>query len=197
MKSTRSARGPRSVWGRVAGYGAALLLVGAAIVVLLVPMLEKGRGGGAGATGAAATPEGGAAPAAGVPGATGPSNPAPQQNRTGQPYPGGGQQPGGGPAMPGQGGSGAGLSSCPSGTALYRQAIGGTEVVVRVSGSGAVRAEITASGHSAAPQQATVRDGKPHVFRFKGVPAQQVQRVKVTTVSVGAAMQSCYARPGA
>src|SRR5690242_1468816 len=97
MKSTRPRRpGPRrarSVWGRIAGYGGAALLVAAAIVVLLVPLLDKDKDG----TGAAGTTSPGASPTAGlggVPGASGgpvnPTNPVPQ-NTGGSPYTGGGQ----------------------------------------------------------------------------------------------------------
>lgn len=206
MKSTRPRRpGPRrarSVWGRIAGYGGAALLVAAAIVVLLVPLLDKDKDG----TGAAGTTSPGASPTAGlggVPGASGgpvnPTNPVPQ-NTGGSPYTGGGQGggqsggQGGGMQIPDQNGAG-GTGWCPQGTAFYRAAKGGVDVTITVSSSGAIRAELSIKGHAPQAQQTTVSGGRPHTFRFKGVAAQLVRRVKVTTVSVGVAMQTCYARP--
>ncbi|MFC6883120.1 MULTISPECIES: hypothetical protein [Actinomadura] len=205
MKSTRAARrARRSFWARIAGYGGALLLAAAAVVVLIRPAVNKDAGSeSAGAeTSTAPSATAGAGPGgAGVPGYPGPSaaasNPATQQTRGGSPYPGGQGGGGGGPAMPGQNGSGAGISWCPAGTASYRAATGGLEVSISVSGSGAVRAEVTARGRSPEPQQATVRGGKPHKFLFRGVAPQSVERVRVTTVSVGVSMQTCYARPSA
>ncbi|MEU9019619.1 hypothetical protein [Actinomadura sp. NPDC048394] len=202
MKSTRPRRrGPRrarSVWGRVAGYGGAALLVAAAIVVLLVPLLDKHKDG----AGAAGTTSPGASPTAGqgvVPGGSGqpvtPTNPVPQ-NSGGSPYTGGGQGggQGGGMQIPDQNGA-AGTDWCPQGTAFYRAAGGNIDVTITVSSSGAIRAELSIKGHAPQAQQTTVSGGKPHTFRFKNVPAQLVRRVKVTTVSVGVAMQNCYARP--
>jgi hypothetical protein len=204
MKSTRPRRrGPRRarpVWGRIAGYGGAALLVAAAIVVLLVPLLDKHKDG----TGAAGTTNPGASPTAGlgtVPGASGrpvdPTNPVPQ-NSGGSPYTGGGGQgsgQGGGMQIPDQNGAG-GIDWCPQGTAFYRAtAGGGVDVTITVSASGLVRVEISVKGHAMQTRQSSVAGGKPHTFRFKGVPAQLVRRVKVTTVSVGVAMQNCYARP--
>ncbi|MEU6751487.1 hypothetical protein ABZ914_35175 [Spirillospora sp. NPDC046719] len=202
MKSTRPRRpGPRrarSVWGRIAGYGGAALLVAAAIVVLLVPLLDKDKDG----TGAAGTTSPGTSPSAGlggVPGASGgpvnPTNPVPQ-NTGGSPYTGGGQGggQGGGMQIPDQNGTG-GTGWCPQGTAFYRAAKGGVDVTITVSSSGAIRAELSIKGHAPQAQQTTVSGGRPHTFRFKGVAAQLVRRVKVTTVSVGVAMQNCYARP--
>lgn len=202
MKSTRPPRrGPRrarSVWGRIAGYGGAALLVAAAVVVLLVPLLDKHEDG----TGAAGTTSPGASPTAGLgvaPGASGgpvnPTNPVPQ-NSGGSPYTGGGQGSGqgGGMQIPDQNGAG-GTGWCPQGTAFYRAASGGVDVTITVSSSGAIRAELSIKGHAPQAQQTTVSGGRPHTFRFKGVPAQLVRRVKVTTVSVGVAMQNCYARP--
>lgn len=202
MKSTRPRRpGPRrarSVWGRIAGYGGAALLVAAAIVVLLVPLLDKDKDG----TGAAGTTSPGASPTAGlggVPGASGgpvnPTNPVPQ-NSGGSPYTGGGQGggQGGGMQIPDQNGAG-GIGWCPQGTAFYRAAGGGVDVTITVSASGLVRVEMSVKGHATQTRQGSVSGGSPHTFRFKGVPAQLVRRVKVTTVSVGVAMQNCYARP--
>ncbi|QKG27553.1 hypothetical protein [Actinomadura verrucosospora] len=199
MKPTRPRRrGPRrtrSVWGRIAGYGGAALLVAAAVVVLLVPLLDKHEGG-SGAVGAESP---GASPTAGqgtVPGASGqpvtPSNPVPQTGGA-TPYPGGGEG-GGGMQIPSQNGAG-GTGWCPQGTAFYRAAAGSVDVTITVSSSGAIRAELSIKGHAPQAQQTTVSGGRPHTFRFKRVPAQLVQRVKVTTVSVGVAMQNCYARP--
>ncbi|MEU8801735.1 hypothetical protein [Spirillospora sp. NPDC048819] len=197
MKSRRPARRSRSVLARVAGYAGTTLLVAAAIVVLLVPLLDDGKSGGtAGAQGSASpsptSPGGPAGPGPGLPVA--PTGPAPQQNGTGRPDPAGGG--GGGPQIPGQGGDG-GLTWCPEGTAHYRAAATGVDVVITVASSGAIRAELSLRGRSPESQQTTVTGGRPHTFRFKGVSPQLVERVKVTTVSVGVSMQTCYARAAA
>ncbi|MFD0686352.1 hypothetical protein [Actinomadura fibrosa] len=197
MKSRRPARGAKPVLARVAGYGGAVLLVVAAVVVLLMPLIGKdGKGTAAGARGTASA---GATPATGqtlLPGGSVPSatttNPAPQQNRSGQPYPSGGAT-GGGPQIPSQNGS-ATITWCPQGTAYYRAAATTVEVVITVASSGAIRAELTLEGRAPQSKQTTVRGGAPHTFTFTGVPAHLVQRVKVTTVSVGVSMQTCYAR---
>jgi hypothetical protein len=161
-----------------------------------VPLLDDGDKGAAGAQGTPGpSPSGGQI---GAPGGSGdpatPTNPVPQQNG-GSPYPsgpGGGQ--GGGPPMPTSGGS-AGIAKCPKGTAYYKATTTGVDVAIVVSSGGAIRAELSLSGQAPRSQQTTVRTGGPHTFHFKGVAPQLVQRVKVTTVSVGVAMQTCYARP--
>ena len=63
--------------------------------------------------------------------------------------------------------------------------------------SGLVRAEVALRGRSPRSQQDTVRHPGPYTFRFRAVSAALVKRVKVTTVSVGVAVQTCYARPSA
>ncbi|WP_067468760.1 hypothetical protein [Actinomadura macra] len=196
MKSARRGRGAPPVLVRVAGYGAALLLVAAAVVVLLLPLIRAGGDGAdatgvQGASGSGATSATGRAVAPGVPsGASDPVAPTTSVPRQS------GAPPGtdGGPRLPGQNGSGTGLTWCPQGTAFYREAAGAVDVVITVSASGAVRAELTLRGYAPQSQQAAVRGGAPHTFHFGGVPARLVQRVKVTTVSVGVAMQTCYAR---
>ncbi|MFB4302692.1 hypothetical protein [Actinomadura sp. NTSP31] len=201
MKSTRPRRrGPRParpIWGRVAGYGGAALLVAAALVVLLVPLLD-GHGGGTGAAGATGTAGAGTSPTVGqgvVPGPSGqpvtPTNPVPQGSG-GSPYTGGGQ--GGGMQIPDQNGT-SGTDWCPQGTAFYRASGGNVDVTITVSASGLVRVEMSVKGHAMQTRQSSVSGGKPHTFRFKNVSAGLVQKVKVTTVSVGVAMQNCYARP--
>ncbi|GAA2444908.1 hypothetical protein GCM10010191_71990 [Actinomadura vinacea] len=189
----RAARGP-SPWSRVAGYGGALALVAAAVAVLLMPLLGGDRdepsGGGPAAAGTPGPPAA-TRPVPPLPGGTGAVDPEPRQGRGNTPGRGGGQ---GGPPMPGQGGGG--LTWCPSGSAFYRAAAGGLEVTVNVAASGLVRAEVSLRGRAPASKQGTATGGRPHSFRFAGVPAAMVERVKVTTVSVGVAMQTCYARPG-
>ncbi|NDU72682.1 hypothetical protein GWI34_08580 [Actinomadura sp. DSM 109109] len=199
MKSRRPGRRGRSLWLRIAGYTGTLALVAAAVVVLLVPLMDDGPKGAAGAEGTAgpAAPDG----STGLPGGAGvpvtPTNPAPQQNGSGQPYPGGGGggagAPGGGPQIPAQNGSG-GVGACPKGTAYYRATPTGVDVVIAVSASGAIRAELSLRGQEPKAQQTTVRRGGPQTFHFTGVATQLVERVKVTTISVGGGMQNCYAR---
>ncbi|WP_165966476.1 hypothetical protein, partial [Actinomadura sp. 7K507] len=104
---------------------------------------------------------------------------------------------GGGPQIPDQGGS-DGITWCPGGTASYRSTRTGVDVVVTVSSSGAIRAELVLRGRAPESQQTTVSGGgRPHTFHFRGVAPRLVERVKVTTVSVGVSMQTCYARVGA
>ncbi|GAA4241250.1 hypothetical protein GCM10022254_69320 [Actinomadura meridiana] len=178
------------MWVRIAGYGGSALLAAAAVAVLLMPLLDDGKRG-AGTAGAQAS----AAPSAARPPSGQPASPAaPTPGRDGgSTYPG--EQGDGGPPIPEQGGSG-GVSLCPRGAASYRAARDGVDVVVRVSASGAVRAELTLGGGEAPEsRQTTVRGGGQHTFHFTGVAPGLVQRVKVTTISVGITMQTCYARP--
>lgn len=202
MKSRRPARRGRRarLWGRIAGYGCTLLLVAAAVIVLLMPLMDDGKKGTAGAQGQASPS---ATPLPGRPGAPGgspptPTNPVPQQNGGGSPYPGGqnggsgGQN--GGPQIPEQNSGGGSVSQCPNGTALYRATATGVDVLVTVSASGLIRAELVLQGASPKSQQASASAGRPHTFHFTGVSPRTVERVKVTTVSVGGGMQSCYAR---
>ncbi|MGP4028995.1 hypothetical protein [Actinomadura sp. 3N407] len=199
MKSRRPSRRTRSTLARAAGYAGTTLLVAAAIVVLLVPLLDDGTSGGtAGAQGSASPSPTSPGGQAGVPGGPGlpsaPTGPAPQQTGSGRPDPAGGGA--GGPQIPRQGGDG-GLTWCPEGTAYYRATRTGVDVVITVASSGAIRAELSLRGRSPESQQTTVTGGRPHTFRFKGVSPQLVERVKVTTVSVGVSMQTCYARAAA
>ncbi|WP_433232003.1 hypothetical protein [Actinomadura formosensis] len=196
MKSRRPARRTRraGLWGRIAGYGGTLLLVTAAVIVLLMPLMDDGKDGAAGS----ADP---AAPSPGREGAGPPAtstNPVPRQNESGRPYPGGqdgggsGGQ-GGGPDIPQQNGGGS-LGRCPDGSALYRATATGVDVLVTVSGSGLIRAELVLQARAPRSQQASAKAGRPHTFHFTGIAPNLVERVKVTTVSVGGGMQSCYAR---
>ena len=207
MKSRRPARRGRRarLWGRIAGYGCTLLLVAAAVVVLIVPLMDDGKKGAAGAEGRP-SPAASAPGRAGVPGGPGlpatPTNPVPQQNGGGSPYPGGqnggsgGQNggQGGGPRIPEQNSGGGSVAQCPDGTAFYRATATGVDVLVTVSASGLIRAELVLQGASPESQQASTNAGRPHTFHFTGVAPRQVERVKVTTVSVGGGMQTCYAR---
>ncbi|RFS81124.1 hypothetical protein D0T12_33750 [Actinomadura spongiicola] len=181
----------RSGWFRVAGYGGAALLAVAALVVLLMPLMDDGTSGTTTGTVRSAGPSGdrAAVPGSAVP--VPPTVPAPRRDRGGEPYPGG---RGGGPPIPEQGRSAA-LAPCPRGTAYYRAAPGGVDVVVSVSAGGAIRAELSLrGGGTPESRQATVRGRGPHTFRFRGVAPRLVQRVKVTAISIGVAMQTCYAR---
>ncbi|MEW2355607.1 hypothetical protein [Spirillospora sp. NPDC029432] len=191
-------KGP--AWLRGAGYGGAMLLVAAAVAVLLYPLMGQDRKGGTAAgdqaaagtaTTAPGVPGGGATGVPGVPGATEPQTRPEQGGGTGRDQ--GGNQ-GGGPTLPGQGGGTT--TWCPAGTAVYRPAATGDalEVAVRASASGLVRAEVSMTGRSPVSQQDTAKAGRTHTFRFAGVRAETVERVKVTTVSVGVSMQTCYAR---
>ncbi|QKW35838.1 hypothetical protein HUT06_18835 [Actinomadura sp. NAK00032] len=200
MKSRRPARRGRRnrLWGRIAGYGGTLALVAAAVVVLLQPLMDDGEQGTAGAQGPASPSASPVPGQAGVPGAPGtsamPTNPVPQQNGSGRPYPsaGAGGQ-GGGPTIPEQN-TGDSLDWCPDGTGLYRVTSAGVNVLVTVSASGLIRAEVVLKGRAPKSQQATASAGRPHTFYFAGVSGRLIERVKVTTVSVGGGMQSCYAR---
>ncbi|TDD86335.1 hypothetical protein E1293_09660 [Actinomadura darangshiensis] len=203
MRSRRPARRARSLWARIAGYTGTLLLVAAAAAVLLMPLMDDGDKTAAGAQGTV-SPSAQAGGQTGAPGGSGlpatPTNPVPQQNGSGRPYPGGqnggsGGQ-GGGPEFPAQNGAGE-VGWCPKGTAFYKAAQKGVDVVVTVASSGAIRAEMSLRGRSPESQQTTVRSGGPHAFHFTRVQPQLVERVKVTTVSVGVSMQTCYARAGA
>ncbi|NKZ04169.1 hypothetical protein [Actinomadura latina] len=197
MKTRRPARRGRRarLWGRIAGYGGTLLLVAAAVIVLLMPLADDGKKGTAGAQGQASPsasglpgpPGGGALPAT-------PTNPVPQQNGGGQPYPSGGSGgQGGGPQIPQPTGGGS-TDWCPNGTAFYRATVTGVDVLVTVSASGLIRTELVLQGQGPKSQQASVKGGRPHTFHFTGVSPRLVERVRVTTVSVGGGMQSCYAR---
>ncbi|MCQ0012316.1 hypothetical protein [Actinomadura madurae] len=199
MKSRRPARTARSLWARIAGYTGTLALVAAAVIVLLMPLTDDGGKGAAGAQGTA----GPSAPAGGAPNGSGlpatPTNPVPQQDGSGPAVSagqdgGGSGGQGGGPVIPTQGSGGIGW--CPKGTAFYKATATGVDVVVTVASSGAIRAELSLRGREPQSQQTTVRSGGPHAFHFKGVAPQLVERVKVNTVSVGVAMQTCYARAG-
>ncbi|GAA0590265.1 hypothetical protein [Actinomadura livida] len=202
MRARRPARHSRSLPARIAGYAGTVLLVAAAVVVLLIPLIDDGKG--ADGAGAQSSPSQTASPGgpAGVPGDPvlpgAPTGPAPQQDGSGLPAPGGPQDgggQGGGPALPGQGGTGE-LTWCPDGTASYRATGTGIDVVITVASSGAIRAELVLQGRAPESQQATVPGGRPHTFHFRGVSPALVERVKVTTVSVGVNMQTCYARVG-
>jgi hypothetical protein len=197
MKSRRPGRRGRSLWLRIAGYTGTLALVAAAVIVLLMPLMDDGTKGAAGGTASPSAP----GAQTGLPGGGGlpvtPTGPVPQQNGSGQPYPGGGGGgsggQGGGPQIPPQNGSG-GVAACPKGTAYYRATSTGVDVVIAVSASGAIRAELSLRGQEPKAQQTTVRSGGPQTFHFTGVAPQLVERVKVTTISVGGGMQNCYAR---
>ncbi|MFD0903548.1 hypothetical protein [Actinomadura sediminis] len=203
MKTRRPVRSGRSIWGRIAGYGGAVLLAAAAVAVLLMPMLEDGggadpagaRGPANGATTPADAPTRHTAPPPTIvtPGATAPGTGGTPGGGSGS---SGGPAGNGGPPMPGAGG-GTGASWCPQGTAVYRATGTGVDVVVAVASSGAVRAELQLQGADPQSQQTTIRGGSPHTFRFTGVSPQRLERVKITTVSVGVAMQTCYARAAA
>ncbi|WP_242911276.1 hypothetical protein [Actinomadura terrae] len=197
-------RGLGSAPVRIAGYGTALLLVVAAVVVLVLPLIDEDEGR-RGAAGARVTPRPGGTPSAAAPGVSEPPIvPSPGGSKgtddtggTGGLRPGTGGGEGGGPPMPGENGGGTSLTWCPAGTAYYRAVRDAVEVVITVSASGAIRAEMALRGYAPRSQQAAVRGGAPHTFRFTGVPPALVERVKVTTISLGVAMQTCYARVAA
>ena len=201
MKSTRRAEHGAPAWSRFVGYGGALVLVAAAVAVLVMPLLDKdpqGASNGSPGAGAASTAPQPAQPVPGAPGAPGAVDPAPQQSRGSTP----GQdrtgtapnRTGGGPAGPAIGGGT--VEWCPAGTAFYRSGVGGLEVTVNVSASGLVRAEVTPRGGSPQSRQTSTTGARPVSFRFPGVTEPMVERVKITTVSVGVAMQTCYAQAG-
>ncbi|MFI0356664.1 hypothetical protein [Actinomadura sp. 9N407] len=199
---TRSRTGRQgSPWGRIAGYGGAVLLVAAAVAVLLYPVLDRQGNGAATAGGRTTTgPQTGGPAVAGpgdpaASGAPGSAGPDPRQSPS-APAQGQGGGQGGGPPMPGQGGGGT-VTWCPNGTAFYRAEGTTLQVVIQVSASGFVRAEVSLNGRAPLSKQGSAKAGRPHTLTFPGVPAELVERVKVTTVSVGASMQTCYARIGA
>jgi hypothetical protein len=209
MKSRRpgSPRRPGRLRNRVLralGYGGTAALVIAAIVVLLMPLIKKDDGAGAAGAGPASGGGGGQATGQVTPSGNGagsplPTNPAPQQNNGGRPYPGqssgSGQSGGQGPPLPGSGG-GTGVGMCPVGTAVYHDVGGALEVMIKVAGSGLVKAEASLRGRPSVTRQASVKGGAPATLTFAGVPTSLVERVKVTTFSIGAAMDNCYATPG-
>lgn len=204
MRFRRRTRGRGSVLAWVAGYTGTTVLVAAAVVVLLLPLIDDGRAGGTAGARGSPSPAGTAPGApAGVPGDPvlpgAPTGPAPQPPDGGEPAggdPSGGQGPagrGGGPPIPTRGGGGGG-DWCPEGTAFYRAADRGVDVVIVAASSGAIRAELMLRGGEPKSQQTTVPGGRPHTFHFAGVSPQMIERVKVTTVTVGVSMQTCYAR---
>lgn len=190
---------------RIAGYTGTTLLVAAAVVVLLMPLLDDGKGAGsAGAQGAPGTATASPGAPRGAPGdpnlpgaPAGSAAPQDGNGRSGSGDRGGSGQPGaeqgGGPPLPTQGGADT-VTWCPEGTAYYRASRTGVDVVVTVASSGAVRAEMALRGVPPQSRQATVTGGRPHTFRFAGVAPGLVERVKITTISVGVSMQTCYAR---
>ncbi|WP_187438371.1 hypothetical protein [Actinomadura decatromicini] len=197
MRTRRRARRPRTLWIRIAGYGGAALLAAAAVAVLLLPLLDGSKGGAGTAGAGPSAPATGGTPGGG--GQVDPTKAVPRRDG-GSPYPGGQNGGsgggGGGPEIPEQNGSSA-LGWCPRGTAYYRAARDGVDVAISVAGSGAVRAELALQGYAPQSQQTTVKGGGPHTFHFRGVAPGLVRRVTVTTVSVGVAMQTCYARAAA
>ncbi|MFC4053223.1 hypothetical protein ACFOY4_26355 [Actinomadura syzygii] len=198
MRTRRRARRPRTLWVRIAGYGGAALLAAAAVAVLLLPLLDGSKGGARTSRAGPSAPATGGSPGGSA--QVDPTEAAPRRNG-GSPYPGGqnggsGGGDGGGPEIPEQNGSSA-LGWCPRGTAYYRAARDGVDVAISVAGSGAVRAELALQGYAPQSQQTTVKGGGPHTFHFRGVAPGLVRRVTVTTVSVGVAMQTCYARAAA
>ncbi|MEV4256277.1 hypothetical protein AB0J52_24215 [Spirillospora sp. NPDC049652] len=189
--------GPGLTVARLLGYGGAALLVSAAVAVLVFQALSGGHGKGASASGT-----GGASPADGASGGPAPSGPVTRQTQGGGSAPsrpgtspGTGSQPGDqGAPMPSTGG-GVGAEYCPSGTAVYRAGrAAGLEVAVTVGAAGVVKAEVTVAGHGPLSDQASLRKAGTHTFRFAVAPTL-VRRVKITTLSVGVDMQTCYARP--
>ncbi|MFS2292719.1 MAG: hypothetical protein FWJ90_08430 [Actinomadura sp.] len=200
MRFRRGTRGRGRILAWVAGYTGTTVLVAAAIVVLLLPLIDDGKGSGtAGAQGSpspSGTAPGGPPGDPALPGA--PTGPA-QQPDGGGPAggdPSGVQGPagqGGGPPIPTRGAGGDG-DWCPEGTAVYRAADRGVDVVIVAASSGAIRAELILRGREPQSQQTTVPGGRPHTFHFAGVSPQMIERVKVTTVTVGVSMQTCYAR---
>ncbi|HEY8480426.1 MAG TPA: hypothetical protein VIL71_11390 [Spirillospora sp.] len=203
-RRTRTARPLSRRWttaARIAGYAGSTLLVAAAVVVLLLPLIDDRKGAGtAGAQGSPAPASASPGLPQGVPGdpvlpgaptadARNGGGAAGGREGSGRPAPG----QGGGPSIPGPGRASP-LTWCPKGTAYYRAAGGGVDVVITTSASGAVRAEMSLRGRAPQSQQATVTARRPHTFRFRGVAPGLVENVKITTVSVGVSMQSCYAR---
>ncbi|WP_433324025.1 hypothetical protein [Spirillospora sp. CA-294931] len=201
MKTTRRP-GTRSPypWLRVLGYGGALACVAAALVVLLMPILDKDdrRDASASSGNVAGDPQAGVSPGPQAQ-TVAPSEPAPRQSQSGRPrQDDGGRQPGVGPTMPGDNGfPSSGTSLCPAGTAYYKSTGAAIEVTVNFQASGLVRAELSLRGGAPESKQGSAKGGRPLTFTFPGVQIAQVDRVKITAVSTGASIESCYARPGA
>lgn len=202
MRTTRRpGTAHRPVVGRVLGYGGSVVLAVAAVVVLLMPLFDGGRGAASGEAADRTTPEAtepggwtppdGAAPAADPAATPTPTGGAPRRGGTGPSTPR--QQSGPSPELQ----TGTTVTWCPEGSAVYRAGDGGLEVAVSASASGFARAQVSLRSGYTAEKQATVRSGVPHTFEFTGVPAAEVERVKVTTISVGVSTQTCYARPAA
>ncbi|RFU38207.1 hypothetical protein DZF91_28880 [Actinomadura logoneensis] len=196
MKTRRPPAGPGLTVARFLGYGGAALLVSAAVAVLVFQALHGGRGTGASASGTGRPSQDGAstAPAGSAPGTRQTQGGGTVPTRPGT-SPGAGSQPGDqGAPMPSTGG-GAGAEYCPAGTAVYRAGrTSGVEVAVTVGAAGVVKADVTVAGHGPLSDQASVRKAGTHTFRFAVAPTL-VRRVKITTLSVGVDMQTCYARP--
>ncbi|MFC5186542.1 hypothetical protein [Actinomadura harenae] len=197
--SSPPSAGPGVTAARLLGYGGAALLVSAALAVLVFQAFGGRHGSGPSASGT-----GGQGPSGGAPGGAVSSSGPVQQPQGG----GGGQspsrpgtspgttaQPGDqGAPMPGTDGA-VGFDYCPQGTASYRAGgASGVEVAVTVGGAGVVKAEVTVAGHGPLSDQATVRAAGTRTFHFAVAPTL-VRRVKITTLSVGVDMQTCYARP--
>src|SRR5690606_18565131 len=109
--------------------------------------------------------------------------------------PSGGQGPagrGGGPPIPTRGGGGGG-DWCPEGTASYRAADRGVDVVIVAASSGAIRAELVLRGGGPKSQQTTVAGGGPALSPCPGVSPKLSERVKGPAATGGVAMQPCYA----
>jgi hypothetical protein len=182
MKSSRPAvRRPPPRGLLFAGYGGSIVLVLAAVAVLLLPLLDQGRGGAAaaGAQPGRTGQPGGAPPAAsGAPPPSGlPSGPG-QPSGGGQPTGRGGQ----GGEMPLPGFGGGTNRPCADGVGTVRQA--GTElrVVVQVSGTAITQVEVHLRGQTSLKKNARLSHGRPHTFVFPDVPAGQVERVELRTV---------------
>ncbi|MFC4913589.1 hypothetical protein [Actinomadura gamaensis] len=199
--SSPPAAGPGLTAARFLGYGGAALLVSAALAVLVFQAFGGGHGDASASASHGPSSSNGADGVSGGPVGTVPSGPVQQQTRGGRPYPskpgtsGTGSQPGDqGAPMPGTGG-GVGVEFCPAGTAVYRAAgANGIDVAVTVGAAGVVKADVTVAGHGDLSDQSTVRRAGTQTFRFTVSPAL-VRRVKITTLSVGVDMQTCYARP--
>ncbi|MEV5575859.1 hypothetical protein AB0L06_37975 [Spirillospora sp. NPDC052269] len=192
--STPPSAGPGVTAARLLGYGGAALLVSAALAVLVFQAFggRNDSGSSASGTGGQSSSNG----SSGGPAGTVPSGPAqPQGGGRSPSRPDTSSQPGDqGAPMPGTGG-GVGTDFCPAGTALYRAGrSSGVEVAVTTGGAGVVKAEVTVAGHGPLSDQATVRKAGTRTFHFAVAPTL-VRRVKITTLSVGVDMQTCYARP--
>lgn len=201
MKSSSTpSAGAGATAARFLGYGGAALLVSAAVAVLVFQAFggRHGSGGSASASGTGGPSQSGGSsggPVGTLP--TGPTRQSPggvNPSKPGSPS-GTGSEPGDqGAPMPGTGG-GVGIDFCPAGTAVYRAGRpSGVDVTVTVGAAGVVKAEVTVAGHGPLSDQASVRKAGTQTFRFAVAPAL-VRRVKITTLSVGVDMQTCYARP--